>query len=93
MTEDLTEQFGNMLETCLKNGMQAPLTLAVVAVNGSVLVIRYVWSESHEGFDAEYLAEHLEGKSFALPINIMVVDSGGEAARVLIKQGGIKYLH
>ncbi len=57
------------------------------------MVIRYTWSESHEGFDAELLVEHPEGKGLALPINIMIVDSGGEAARVLIEQGGIEYLH
>jgi hypothetical protein len=73
--------------------MQAPLTLAAVAVNGCVLVIRYTWSESHEGFDGEVLAEPPEGKGLALPINIMIVDSGGEAARVLVEQGGIEYLH
>jgi len=48
---------------------------------------------SDAGFDAEVLVEHPEGKGLALPINIMIVDSGGEAARVLIEQGGIEYLH
>ncbi len=93
MMEDFSEHLGDVLVTCLENGMQAPLTLAAVAVNGGVLVFRYTWSESHEGFDAEMLVEHPEGKGLALPINIMIVDSGGEAARVLIEQGGIEYLH
>ncbi len=93
MMEDFSEHLGDVLVTCLENGMQAPLTLAAVAVNGGVLVIRYTWSESLEGFDAEVLAEPPEGKGLAMPINIMIVDSGGEAARVLIEQGGIEYLH
>ncbi len=90
---DLTEHLGNILRTCLENGMQAPLTVAVVAVNGSILAGRYFWSESHEGFDYVELAEHIEGEGFAVPINIMIVDSGGEAARVLIGREGIEYLH
>ena len=93
MMEDFGEHLRNVLVTCLENGMQAPLTLTAVAVNGDALVIRYTRSESHEGFDAEVLAEPPEGKGLALPINIMIVDSGGEAARVLIEQGGIEYLH
>ncbi len=78
MMEDFREHLGDVLVTCLENGMQAPLTLAAVAVNGGVLVFRYTWSVSHEGFDAEMLVEHPEGKGLALPINIMIVDSGGE---------------
>ena len=93
MMKDFSEHLRDVLVTCLENGMQAPLTLAAVAVNGGVLVIRYTLSESHECFDAEVLAEPPEGKGLDLPINIMIVDSGGEAARVLIEQGGIEYLH
>ncbi len=32
-------------------------------------------------------------EGFAVPINIMIVDSGGEAARGLIGREGIEYLH
>ena len=91
--EDLPEQFRNMLLSCLEEGMQPPFILASVAVNGSTLTIKYVWSEAHEGFDAVPLAEHFEREGFQIPINIMIVDSRGEAVRVLIESGGVKYLH
>ena len=89
----LSEGFQEALRMCLENGMQAPLIIAVVAVNGSVMAGRYIWNESHEGFDYVELAEHIEGEGFAVPINMMIVDSGGEAARVLIGREGIEYLH
>jgi hypothetical protein len=40
------------------------------------------------GLDAETLAFKAENDGFQLPINIMFVDSAGEAARVLIGKDG-----
>ncbi|HYV58016.1 MAG TPA: hypothetical protein VE911_10740 [Candidatus Nitrosopolaris sp.] len=39
------------------------------------------------------LLEHRENDVFTLPVNMMVVDARGEAARVVIRADGTQYLH
>lgn len=63
--------------------MQFPFHVASVAVNGSVLVVRYT-----DIRDCVVLAGHLEGGAFKVPVNMMIVDSGGEAVRVVIGNDG-----
>jgi hypothetical protein len=59
--------------------------LCAASLNGSVFCIRTA------GSDREILAEHYEGGSFQLPINIMVIDQTGEAARIAIEAEGLKF--
>lgn len=91
--EEVTEFIKSVLETCIKDGMQVPLTIAAVGVNGNVLVIRYVWSDSDEDLHGKVISKHYEDRLFEAPINIIVVDSRGETFRALIKGEDIKYLH
>jgi hypothetical protein len=54
--------------------------------NGSVLV-----SPFNEGRGPDTLAQHFEDHTFEKPLNIVVVDHYGEAARVVIRSGEISY--
>jgi hypothetical protein len=77
------EAFAQLLEELLERGFTLPLCFTVVGSNGGILAGRYRADE--EGLAAEFVAEDMpDGKGLALPINIMFVDSRGEAARVLL---------
>ena len=91
--EGVAKSFAEMVETCLEDGMQLPFTCAAVGANGSVLAIRYVPNEQGEGLDAVPLCRHFGDKGFAMPINIVVVDSQGEARHFLIEKASVRYLH
>lgn len=80
----LSEFFASILEQCLERGMQLPLVVCAVGQNHSVLVTR-----AHGGgVNPDVLAEHYEGGSFALPINVMVISQDSQAVRVVIDHEG-----
>jgi hypothetical protein len=82
-TDQLAEYIRTALTHCVQDfGFVGPLILTAVAVNGSLYAIRI------DGETVEALADHSEGDLFALPVNIMVTDARGEAARVLIPADG-----
>lgn len=85
MEEELQEHFVDMLKQCIDNGMTLPFIVCAISSNGSVLVTRI-----NEGRGSDTLAQHFED-DFTTPVNIMVVDHDGEAARVVIKAGQISY--
>ena len=87
--EALANEIGEMLNTCLEKGMVLPFIVVSVSTNGSVLVLRY--EQGDEGLDAVPLAEHFVQPGFDLPINCMLVDQVGDAARIVIAQDGIVY--
>ncbi len=89
---DFSEFIADTVKTCLTNGMSLPLTLVLIGINGSVVVNRYFRSESGE-LDAVEIARHVEGTGLDLPINVMISDSEGKAARALFDGEGVKYLH
>jgi hypothetical protein len=84
--EELQEDLAEMLRQCIDNGMQLPFIVCVVSQNGSVLVTRF-----NEGRGPNTLAQHFENGAFKTPVNIMVVDHDGQAARIVIKSGKISY--
>lgn len=88
MDNDLSKSIAAVIEGCLEKGMQLPFHLAVVAINGSAIVARYT-EANDEGLDCEILAQHYENGAFKLPINWMIVDATGEAARVTIESGNL----
>jgi hypothetical protein len=71
-------------EECTVRGLELPFILAVVAANGSILAAKYTPASDHDGLDTTLLAQHVEDPGFGLPINIMIVDQKGDAARVTI---------
>jgi hypothetical protein len=87
-TDQLALDMHLILTECLQNGFVLPLIAACIAVNGGVFVLRYTADEGG-GLRAESLAQHNEaGAMMVLPINIMVSDARGEAARVFIGPDG-----
>jgi hypothetical protein len=65
----------------LERGMQPPLIIVAMNLNGSVLVTR--WPK--EDGDPETLAEHVEAGGFRLPMTFVILDQRNEVLRVGIK--------
>jgi|EndMetStandDraft_4_1072995.scaffolds.fasta_scaffold216687_2 hypothetical protein len=84
--EELQEHLAQALSQCINNGMKLPFIVCAISPNGSVLVTRV-----NEGREPDALAQHFENDTFTPPINIMVVDHNGEAARVVISGRSISY--
>lgn len=80
----LTEYFAEALGAMLQNGFELPIHVAVVAVNGSMMFATYSDSGG-DTLDCDVTANHIVGPGLTLPINVMFVDSRGEAARVIIE--------
>ena len=87
---DLAEFLTRTVKTCIENGMESPLTLFLVGVNGSFNVNQYVWGESDD-LDMVQITEHIEGTGLELPLNVFISDSQGKAARALFNGEGVKY--
>ncbi|HMK76263.1 MAG TPA: hypothetical protein VK568_08820 [Thermodesulfobacteriota bacterium] len=79
------ENFGQILEILLQNGFEAPLFVAVIASNGAFMIGRY--DEDGENLRWTKLADS-NSSELRPPINIMYVDTRGEAARIVIKPTG-----
>lgn len=86
MEEQLHELLVKALTQCQENGMQLPFVVCTVGTNGSVLVTRV-----NDGRKPDTLAEHFVDQAFTTPVNVMVVDRSGEAARIVIQGGGTSY--
>jgi hypothetical protein len=70
------------------DGFVLPIHAAVVGVNGAALIMRCTANDDGDGLRVTALAEHSEGGMMALPVNIMLSDSRGEAARLVIGRDG-----
>jgi len=84
--EELQEHFVEVLRQCIDNGMKLPFVVSAISPNGSALVMRI-----NDGRGPDTLAQHFEDDAFKTPVNIMVVDHDGEAARVVITGDEISY--
>jgi hypothetical protein len=82
--QELSMQIGQALEQCLAMGYQPPLFVAAIASNGYMFYLGYDRSKKGHGLDATTLAEYISDEGVKLPVNIFVVDSKGEASRLLI---------
>jgi len=79
------EQWADIIHTCLERGFVLPLHLCAVSVHGAVLVVRYSQSEDDEdSIDGEVIVHHFPEADVHLPINMMMTDADGAAARVLL---------
>jgi hypothetical protein len=77
----LTNEFAEALSSLLASGYKLPLTLAGISVNGVAFVATYTQLDA-DSLECEF---KLEPKGYMkIPINLMVVDARGEAARVVI---------
>ncbi len=82
--DKLTAAIAEFLQRAIAEDFQFPFYMAAVAVNGSVIVTK--WAPVGINFEPQFIAEHLEGDDLALPINVMLTDSTGQAARMLIEK-------
>ena len=91
--EELSSSLRQILKVCREEmNFQLPLILVVVSKNGCALISRYTAGD--DDMDVTVLTEHTEEPGYMLPINIMITDSMGKAANVLIDMGGPpKFLH
>jgi len=79
------EQLADIINACLDRGFVLPLHLCAVSVNGAILVVRYSESEEdEESIDGEVVVQHFPEAGSQLPINMMITDADGNAARVLL---------
>jgi hypothetical protein len=81
-------QMAAILTACLEQGFVPPLYVCAVSVNGAVLATRFAYTADGERKEATFLAEHAPAPGFILPVNIMVTDTRGEAARVVLQHEG-----
>jgi hypothetical protein len=81
----VTEAFGSMLREMLEAGFQLPFHMVAIGVNGAYLLGTYTAADDGNGLACEFHAQHGD---FRVPVNIMVVDGRGEAARIVIGPEG-----
>ncbi len=85
----------SFLTECVNKGFLPPLHVAIVGVNGSALVCRYTFTEKGDQLNGETLTTYDDGSGgLSTPINIMISDARGEAARVTIGfDGSSRFAH
>jgi hypothetical protein len=76
-----------VLKGCLARNMKLPLMLCLLGTNGGVQAFRF------HGFgkEMERLVNPVPDGFMELPINIMVVDSSGDAVRVVAGTKGFTF--
>ena len=93
--DELAQYLEEMFRVCIEEqNFALPLHLASVAANGTTMVTRHE-ADSQGGLGMTLLAEYTEGRGFQVPINIMIIDAGGEkAVRFLIsKDSTLRLVH
>ena len=83
---DLGHQFAALLRACLmERKFDLPLHVALVAMDGTTLVVRIAVVES---LRAELLAQHLGGNGLAWALNILITDGRGSAGLARLERPG-----
>ena len=88
MMDDLSQHIAAIVQACIDRGMRVPFIMWSASPNGCVLSTRFT-----PGSEMEVLAEYFPEEGFLLPINVMIVDQEGEAARVTITADGATTWH
>lgn len=83
--DNLAKAFTEALRTLLDDrGFKLPLYAGSVASNGCPMWLRYTRNKAGTGFNGELLCDHAPGGVMQPPINVLFVDSTGNAARLVI---------
>jgi hypothetical protein len=77
-----------IIETLLERGYVPPIHCAVLGVNGSLIAALFHKVEGEDRFSSTCTAQYFLDEGFVLPINMLFVDSRGEAMRVLVETDG-----
>jgi hypothetical protein len=88
---DLSRFLADCIETCIAQGMTFPILLVAVGVNGAVMAARYTPSPAGDSLDFTTVVE--AKAKLKLPINVMICDRSGWAARSVIIREGARLLH
>ncbi len=92
--DELSEALGESLREMIERGFEPPLWVAVISINGCTLTFRYDADAdpSTGGLSPTLLTSHAS-EALRLPINVMFVDSRGEAALVLLDTKGYQLVN
>ena len=90
--DELSEALDEGLREMIERGFEPPLWVAVISINGCTLTFRYDADPSTGGLSPTLLTSHAS-EALRLPINVMFVDSRGEAALVLIDTKGYQLVN
>ena len=82
------QSLARIIETLLERGYVPPIHCAVLGVNGSLVAALFQRVAGEDRFSTTCTAQYFLDEGFLLPINILFVDSRGEAMRVLIESDG-----
>lgn len=82
--EQITQYIRDTLQTLVeRDGWDAPITVAIIGANGAVSVGRFV--SGGTPFLHETVCESFGPIGFRFPVNVVLTNSRGEAARVCIE--------
>ena len=80
-----SQQIAVALDAARESGFALPWHVAVIGANGALIYCRFD-PTSDETFECTFLSEHLpDTGGLQAPVNIVLVDSNGEAMRMLIR--------
>lgn len=83
-----TAAFAAVLEQLLATGFQLPISFAAISSNESFMCGTYRTNPEAGGLSCEIPVMHSPEEMTRLPINLLFVDSTGEAARVVFQETG-----
>jgi hypothetical protein len=78
------QSLASILEELLERGYAPPIHCAVLGANGSLLAALFREDAGDGRLSSTCTARYFLDEGFALPINMLFVDSRGEAMRVLV---------
>jgi len=84
MHEDIIERIRAGLRMFIDMGMVQPFYIAAVGAGGAIICLVMKEKKDASGVDCEFLCEHIPEGQLRFPINLMWVDSRGEAARMVL---------
>jgi hypothetical protein len=82
------QALARILDALLERGYQLPIHCAVMGVNGSLVAALFSKMAGEDRVLTTCTAQHFVDDGFTLPINMLFVDSRGEAMRVLLEADG-----
>lgn len=90
LDERLSEAIFNLVE---EQQFVPPLYVAVLAANGEAMIVHYTVADALDSLEADVVAEHLPEGRMRLPVNLLFVDSRGQAARMRIDPETAEWVH
>jgi len=84
----LTASLTSAIKKCIADGFATPLHVVLVASNGTMRFYRFASATA-----GSKLAEYTADGALPAPINLVVFDSGGRVARLLIEGSGSRWVH